>query len=566
MANFTYVTLVPFGGTPVHLADQTGAPFATTGTGALVFANGPVITNPVFTGPTNLPAGSAAIPSLTFGDVASGLYSSGTGNTSLAAAGMQVLSVTPAGISVTGNVTYSGSLVGAFASPLNTRGDLYYFSGSGNARLPLGANGTVLGSNGTDAVWVAAGAGTVSSVTAGTGLTAAPNPITSVGTISIAATAVTLGSYGSATQSPTYTVNAQGQLTAAANVTITPAVGSITGLGTGVAAALVTNVSAPGAFVVNGGVLGTPSSGTLTNATGLPISTGLTGAGTGVLTALGVNVGSAGAPVLFNGAGGTPASLVLTNATGLPAASVLAGALASGMTATTQSANDNSTKLATTAYSDRVLSNLVIRVQSFTSSGTYTPNANLVSGYVVGIGGGGGGGGSASTSASVAQGFPGGSSGNQVTTFFVASQVTPTVSVTVGAGGTAGTGAGGSGGDTIFGSLLTAKGGGGSNGTTNGPGGVPNAVGNVGTVVQLGQPGQPGYQITTSGSTIAWCPNGGGSGGGTAAGNNSIGNGAAGAANSGGGGSGGSQNGVASALNGGAGGTGFLYVVEFCTH
>jgi hypothetical protein len=40
--------------------------------------------------------------------------------------------------------------------------------------------------------------------------------------------------------------------------------------------------------------------------------------GTGVFTALGVAVGSAGAPVLFNGAGGTPTSLTLTNATGLP--------------------------------------------------------------------------------------------------------------------------------------------------------------------------------------------------------------------------------------------------------
>lgn len=40
--------------------------------------------------------------------------------------------------------------------------------------------------------------------------------------------------------------------------------------------------------------------------------------GTGVQTALGINTGSAGAPVLFNGAGGTPSSLTLTNATGLP--------------------------------------------------------------------------------------------------------------------------------------------------------------------------------------------------------------------------------------------------------
>lgn len=46
--------------------------------------------------------------------------------------------------------------------------------------------------------------------------------------------------------------------------------------------------------------------------------------GTGVQTAIGVNVGSAGAPVLFDGAGGTPSSLTLTNATGLPIAGLVA--------------------------------------------------------------------------------------------------------------------------------------------------------------------------------------------------------------------------------------------------
>jgi len=44
--------------------------------------------------------------------------------------------------------------------------------------------------------------------------------------------------------------------------------------------------------------------------------------GTGVETALGVNVGSAGAFVTFNGALGTPSSGTLTNATGLPVAGI----------------------------------------------------------------------------------------------------------------------------------------------------------------------------------------------------------------------------------------------------
>lgn len=115
------------------------------------------------------------------------------------------------------------------SAPLNQlliRTDLpsiYYKSGSSNTSW------TKIGS-------VSSG-GTVTSVSCGTGLTCAPNPITTTGTASITNTAVSPGSYTNAS----FTVNAQGQLTAASSGTA-----PVTGSGTTNTVAKFTSSSAVG--------------------------------------------------------------------------------------------------------------------------------------------------------------------------------------------------------------------------------------------------------------------------------------------------------------------------------
>lgn len=148
--------------------------------------------------------------------------------------------------------------------------------------------------------------GGVTEIDTGTGLTG--GPIFGVGTISIANTGVTAGSYGSSTSVGVFTVNAQGQLTVANSVAISAsaigAVTSVSGTANEITATGTTNVtlSLPTALTFTGKTVtgGTFSNTTVTGATqtggtinNTPIggSTASTGAFTSLTASVSASVG-----------------------------------------------------------------------------------------------------------------------------------------------------------------------------------------------------------------------------------------------------------------------------------
>lgn len=416
-----------------------------------------------------------------------------------------------------------------------------------NALLPtqVGQSGKTLNTNGTNVSWQAAGASGITQLTGD--VTAGP------GSGSVAATLATVnsnvGTFGSATAASQVTVNAKGLVTAASSITVTPAVTSLTG------SAALTKTDDTNVTLTLGG----------TPATSLIRATSITVGWTGILAA--ARGGTANAFTAFSGPATSTKTFTLPNAnssiltdnaavtvaqggtglTTLTTGNVILGAGTSSPTfvAPGTSGNvltSNGSTWASTALT--AFTNVVI--QTFTSSGTYTPTSGMKFCIAEAVGGGGGGGPTASAGTAGGGGGAGGYSRRRLT----AAQISGSQVVTIGAAGAAG----GTGGNTSLGTLVVANGGsGGTQTSTSGAGGGNGGSVGTGDIALAGGHGGGAIGTATAGGGMGGVSYFGGGGFITATGGGNA------EVNSGSGGGGASGGGGTA----GTGGLGLIIITEF---
>lgn len=159
-----------------------------------------------------------------------------------------------------GSITFSGSTTGSTVLQVSatTSGTLFLPAASdtlvGKATTDIFTNKDLTSGTNAFPVFNQNTTGSAAKLTTGrtisiTGDLAYASPVfDGSGNVTAAGTLATVnsnvGSFGFATQTSTFTVNGKGLITAAGNITITPAIGSVTGLGTGIATFLATPSSA----------------------------------------------------------------------------------------------------------------------------------------------------------------------------------------------------------------------------------------------------------------------------------------------------------------------------------